>query len=44
MTPLGRLGEPKELAALVAFLASERASFITGTAIAVAGGRVKSLL
>ncbi len=44
MTPLGRLGEPKELAALVAFLASERASFITGTAIAVDCGRVKSLL
>lgn len=44
MTPLGRLGEPRELAALVAFLASERASFITGTSTAVDGGRVKNLL
>ncbi|MBI2956007.1 MAG: SDR family oxidoreductase [Acidobacteria bacterium] len=41
--PLGRLGEPRELAALVAFLASERASYITGTAIAVDGGWVRSL-
>ena len=42
--PLGRLAEPKELAALVAFLASERASYITGSAIAVDGGWVRSLL
>ncbi len=42
--PLGRIGEPKELAALAAFLASERASYITGTAIAVDGGRTRSLL
>lgn len=40
--PLGRLGKPKELANLVVFLASERASYITGTAIQVDGGFVKS--
>jgi 3-oxoacyl-[acyl-carrier protein] reductase len=42
--PLGRLGYPYELAALVAFLASERASYITGTTIPVDGGAVKSVL
>ncbi|MGQ0814095.1 MAG: SDR family oxidoreductase [Gemmatimonadota bacterium] len=42
--PMGRLGEPREFAALVAFLASERASYITGTSITVDGGWVKSLL
>lgn len=42
--PLGRLGEPRELAAMVAFLASERASYITGTSIQVDGGWIKSLL
>lgn len=42
--PLGRLGEPAEFAALVAFLASVRASYITGAAIAVDGGRIRSLL
>jgi 3-oxoacyl-[acyl-carrier protein] reductase len=42
--PMRRLGEPREFAALVAFLASERASFITGTSIAVDGGWVKGLL
>jgi 3-oxoacyl-[acyl-carrier protein] reductase len=42
--PAGRLGEPRELAALVAFLASERASFITAQSIAVDGGWIRSLL
>jgi 3-oxoacyl-[acyl-carrier protein] reductase len=42
--PMGRLGEPHEFAALVAFLASERASYITGTSITVDGGWIRSLL
>ena len=42
--PTGRLGEPDELAALVAFLASPRAGYITGTSIAVDGGWTRSLL
>ncbi len=42
--PLGRVGDPREFGALVAFLASERASYITGTSIAVDGGAVKGLL
>ena len=42
--PMRRLGTPRELAALVAFLASERASYITGTSITVDGGWVRSLL
>jgi 3-oxoacyl-[acyl-carrier protein] reductase len=41
--PMGRLGEPREFAALAAFLASERASYITGQSIAVDGGWIKSL-
>jgi len=42
--PMGRLGEPREFAAVVAFLASERASYITGISIQVDGGWIKSLL
>ena len=42
--PMGRLGEPRELAALIAFLVSERAAYITGTSIQVDGGWIRSLL
>jgi len=42
--PMRRLGEPREFAALAAFLVSERASYITGQSIAVDGGWIKSLL
>jgi 3-oxoacyl-[acyl-carrier protein] reductase len=42
--PMRRLGEPKEFAALAAFLASEQASYITGQSIAVDGGWIKGLL
>ena len=42
--PMGRLGEPREFAALATFLVSERASYITGTSIPVDGGWIKSLL
>lgn len=40
--PLKRIGEPEELAALIAFLASERASYMTGVAIQVDGGSARS--
>jgi 3-oxoacyl-[acyl-carrier protein] reductase len=36
--PLGRVGDPRELAAVAAFLASERASFVTGTVQLIDGG------
>ena len=42
--PLARFGKPEEFAAAVAFLASEKASYITGVSLAVDGGWIKSLL
>ena len=42
--PMKRMGEPEELAALVAFLASDQASYITGTTIPVDGGYARGLL
>ena len=37
--PLGRLGEPDEVAQLVAYLASERAAFVTGANFSINGGQ-----
>ncbi len=42
--PMHRLGRPEELAALIAFLASERASYLTGATIQCDGGFIQSLL
>jgi len=41
--PLGRIGKPEELAALVAFLASEQAAYISGTTISVDGGASRAI-
>ncbi len=38
MIPLGRYGEPSEIAAVIVFMASDAASFMTGTAVPVDGG------
>lgn len=42
--PMRRLGEPREFGAMIAFLASERASYVTAQSIAVDGGWIKALL
>ena len=42
--PMGRVGTAEEFANVIAFLASERASYVTGTAIQVDGGLVRGLL
>lgn len=42
--PIGRIGDPAELGDVVAFLASERASYLTGLTLQVDGGYVKGLL
>ena len=41
--PLGRIGEPSDVAGIVAFLCSPRAGWLTGGAISVDGGAVKSI-
>jgi 3-oxoacyl-[acyl-carrier protein] reductase len=42
--PLGRLGTPREFGDVVCFLASDRASYVTGTTVLVDGGSSRSLL
>lgn len=42
--PVGRIGKPEELGALVAFLASEQAAYISGTTIQIDGGSNRSIL
>ena len=44
LIPLGRLGMPEEVAAMVVFLCSEPARYVTGTTVQVDGGLVRSLL
>ena len=39
-TPMGRVGEPSEIAAIAVFLASDEASYITGETIYADGGRL----
>lgn len=42
--PLGRLGQPAEFGAVVAFLASERASFVNGALLQVDGGMIRGIM
>jgi 3-oxoacyl-[acyl-carrier protein] reductase len=43
-TPMGRMGEPAEFGAMVAFLCSVQASYTTGASIPVDGGRIRALV
>ena len=42
--PAGRLGEPEELGALIAFLCSQQAGYITGTTVTIDGGMTRAIL
>ena len=42
-TPLGRFGDPLEYGALVAFLASDKADYMTGSSIAIDGGILRNI-
>jgi 3-oxoacyl-[acyl-carrier protein] reductase len=42
--PLGRLAQPEEIAAVIVFLASERASYVTGAAWSADGGTVPIII
>ena len=42
--PMGRIGTPEEFASMVVFLASERASYMTGCVVQVDGGLIKSVV
>src|SRR6202795_4588715 len=44
LIPAGRLGRPEEFASVVAFLASERASYVNGVSLSIDGGATRSLL
>jgi len=44
LIPAGRLGRPEEFASVVAFLASERASYVNGVSLTIDGGATRSLL
>jgi 3-oxoacyl-[acyl-carrier protein] reductase len=39
-TPMGRLGQPEEIASVIRFLLSDESSFMTGHTLSVSGGRV----